>query len=78
MEQEKYYLEDIESGDRIEVSKDQYDNYHRAFQACIPDASKIVGVRGPVILMGTGGDLDKGDLEQLFHTPEKFANGSAG
>lgn len=67
MEQErKYFINDIESGLPYEVTKDQYEAYHKAWDAVKP---KLDSVKGKVILFGTGGDMESGteDFSSIFY-----------
>ncbi len=60
----KYYIPDIESGMRFEVTKEQYEGYIKAVESLLPKLSKKIGVP---ILYGTGGDINNENLEHFFY-----------
>lgn len=68
----KYYLPDIETGHKIEVTREQYEAYLKLYNSFRDIATPKVG--RPLII-GTGGDLDdnKSDLKELFYKTGSFS-----
>ncbi len=72
-EEPKYYLTDIESGIRYEVSKDHYDKYHKMLEYIenlFKDKSPINV--GKIMIFGTGGELDTGKFEDIWNKNDTF------
>ncbi len=69
MKEEIYYLCDIESGIKYEVTKEQYDSYHetmnRIWESIKPSVNKEIG---KVIIIGTGGEFKNSRFEDLFYS----------
>ena len=64
-EQNKYYLSDLESGFKYEVSKDYYKSFMKAWEMFIPKINHTIGMP---ILFGTAGELDNNqDLKEFFY-----------
>jgi hypothetical protein len=69
MEENEYYIEDIESGVRIKVNRDQHDRYQKALQYFRPNLTGI----NTVLVYGTSGELDNNtDLKDIFFSPDKY------
>lgn len=65
---EQHYLYDQETGTRIPVSKETKEAHNKMMQRLFHDAS-LKGMRGikmPALIIGTGGDFDKGNYAELF------------
>lgn len=65
----KYFLRDMETFELVEVTKTQYDNYHKAIEFFRP---KIDGAKGRVQIFGTLSDNEGGyDYKDLFKQDKK-------
>lgn len=72
MEQNKYYIENIESGIPYQVSKETYDRYieFKNYMASLMNP-KLKGLGRPIII-GTGGEIEKNNYKELFYNSENF------
>jgi len=71
--EKQYFLYDYETGTPILVSKEtkeRHDNMMRRFHDEV--MSKIGNIKGTILLIGTGGELERGDIKELFYKPESF------
>ena len=71
-EDKKYYIPDIETGFKIEVSKDVWEKYIEGWESCKPKLnSKGVGT---IMIFGTAGDMEVGeDLKKMFMENKRYA-----
>lgn len=69
MKDKKYYLYDIESGYKFEVTKERHEAYMKAWEAARP---KIDSIKGSIMIYGTMGNMEEGslDLKDIFYSPE--------
>ncbi len=66
----EYSIPDIESGQKVEVSKEQYEAYLNMWQLCKP---RIEKVKGTILIFGTSGELDdNSSFEKIFFNPENY------
>lgn len=67
MTEQKYYIPDIETGFKLEVSKETWERYVSAREHFTP---KINEGKCVPILFGTGGEMESGDkFCELFYKP---------
>jgi hypothetical protein len=65
MNEQKYYIPDIETGFKIEVPKETWERYVAMWEHSIP---KINNGKCIPIILGTGGDMELGDDKcELFY-----------
>jgi len=74
-----YFITDIESGQTIEVNKEQYDRHNiylkhlsDIFEAAKPKIDPNVKLTGKLIIFGTGGEIENSNFEDLFYKPKHY------
>lgn len=74
MKEEKYYIYDYETGTPIEVTKEQKEKHIHAMYLLWANVSikGITPMPRTLMLYGTGGDFDIGNVRELFYKPEPF------
>jgi hypothetical protein len=63
MNQNKYYLTDIETCFKYEVSKERYENHVKMWELVVPKLNDNTSVS---ILYGTTGEIESNNLKELF------------
>ena len=70
---DRYLLQDIESGQWYEVSKQYHDDYLKFIEDISKSITSNSNYKGKVIIFGTGGELDNTeDLQKMFYEPENY------
>lgn len=66
----KFYIEDLETGCRVEVSEQEYIDYQKILLTFRP---KLNIRKGQILIVGTSNDLESNQcLSKLFYQPENF------
>lgn len=69
MSDRQYFITDIETGDRVEVTKEHYE-MHQSLKRFVTKNSKNIG---KVLLFGTKGDLeDNNNFKDLFFKSNSY------
>jgi hypothetical protein len=68
---EQYFITDIETGYKIEVTKRQYESYIRMMEYFRPHVEDL---KGSIIVFGTSGDMEmtNNDIREMFYNPENY------
>ena len=60
---ERYFIPDIETGFRQEVSEQQWEAYQRMWEYLRP---RVDSVKGTILIFGTGGDIDNQNFNEFY------------
>lgn len=70
---DRYFIDDIESGKLIEVSKEHYELYNTTMSKFMEELRPKLNskYKGVLLITGTSGDLESGNLQTIFERPDE-------
>lgn len=69
---DRYLLQDIESGQWYEVSKEYHDNYLKFIEDMSKSITSNSNYKGKQMIFGTGDNIDNTDLKEMFTDPVNY------
>lgn len=71
----KYYIQDIESGEYEEVTKEYYEGFNRLREAINSRIASQLNesYKGKIMIFGIGGDMEVDNkFRDIFYNPEEY------